>query len=71
MDSFFPKKERRMSKDKKAQQAIEETGKDPSGGQHLPTAGPHAKDRLTDKTKTPGSGLLPDNDDDTVVPGSG
>ncbi|MGO4624406.1 hypothetical protein AB4Z34_30680 [Ensifer sp. 2YAB10] len=60
-----------MSKDKKAQEAIEETGKESAGGEHLPTAGPHAKDRLTDKSKTPGTGSLPDNDDESVVPGSG
>ena len=29
----------------------------------LPPAGPHAKPELTDKDKTPGSGVLPDADE--------
>lgn len=36
-----------------------------------PPAGPHAKDDLTDKSKTPGAGALPDNHDDSVEAGSG
>lgn len=60
-----------MNKDKKAQQAIEETGKEHPGGQHIPAPGPHAEDHLTDKSKTPGTGLLPDKDDDVVTPGGG
>lgn len=60
-----------MNKDKKAQQAVEETGKEPAGGKHIPAPGPHAKDHLTDESKTPGAGSLPDKDDDIVVPGSG
>lgn len=61
-----------MSKDKKAQEAIEETGKrEPVDGTEHPAAGPHAKDHLTDDSKTPGTGSLPDKDDESVSPGSG
>ena len=31
--------------------------------QNPPAAGPHAKPELTDKDKTPGSGVLPEVDD--------
>jgi hypothetical protein len=61
-----------MSKDKKAQEAIEETGKRrPIDGEDHPAAGPHAKDHLTDDSKTPGAGSLPENHEDSVNPGSG
>ncbi len=60
-----------MDKDKKAQRAIEETGRKPAIPKDHPAAGPHAKDHLTDETKTPGTGSLPENDDASVLPGSG
>jgi hypothetical protein len=60
-----------MSKDTKAQRAIEETGKKPVAGDDHPAAGPHAKEHLVDESKTPGAGSLPDKDDDSISPGSG
>ena len=33
----------------------------PSNPQDIPPAGPHAKPELIDKSKTPGSGALPDD----------
>ena len=60
-----------MNKDTKAQQAIEETGKKPVEDDENPAAGPHAKKHLTDESKTPGTGALPDREDDSVSPGGG
>ena len=60
-----------MHKDTKAQQAIEETGKKQPEAADLPAAGPHDKPHLQDESKTPGAGSLPDNNDDSVSPGSG
>lgn len=60
-----------MHKDTKAQQAIEETDKKSVEGQDQPAAGPHAKKHLTDESKTPGTGALPDREDDSVSPGGG
>ncbi|WP_075292857.1 hypothetical protein [Pararhizobium arenae] len=60
-----------MNKDKKAQRAIEETGKPPVEMTKNPSAGPHAKEHLTDKTKTPGAGTLTGTDENEVSPGSG
>jgi hypothetical protein len=60
-----------MDNDKKAQQAVEETGQEPTGTNASPAPGPHAKERPTDKSKTPGAGTLPDPVDDSVTPGSG
>jgi hypothetical protein len=60
-----------MDKDTKAQRAIEETGKRPVASEDHPAAGPHAKEHLTDKSKTPGAGSLPDKNEDSVSPGSG
>jgi hypothetical protein len=60
-----------MDKDSQAQQAIEETGKQPSDTVDHPPAGPHDKPHLQDESKTPGAGSLPDKDDDSVSPGSG
>lgn len=57
--------------DEKAREAIEEKEKDHKGSTDHPLAGPHAKDHLTDKSKTPGAGALPDEKDDDVNPGSG
>lgn len=36
--------------------------------ERMPPAGPHATKELTDKEKTPGSGVLPDVDDPNVSP---
>jgi hypothetical protein len=36
--------------------------KQPKPDQTISPAGPHAKPELTDKDKTPGSGVLPDDD---------
>lgn len=36
--------------------------KQPKPDQKIPPAGPHDKPELTDETKTPGSGILPDKD---------
>ncbi len=62
-----------LNDDTRAQQAIEETekGKVPVDGQELPTSGPHAAKRLTDESKTPGTGALPDREDESVSPGGG
>ncbi|MBB2682707.1 UNVERIFIED_ORG: hypothetical protein GGD47_000276 [Rhizobium etli] len=60
-----------MNEDKKAQADIEGTDKKPSEATRLPAAGPHAKDRLTDASKTPGAGSLPEKDEQSVLPGSG
>ena len=59
-----------MSKDTKARKAIEGSDKPADGDQH-PPAGPHAKEHLTDKMKTPGAGSLPDDKDESVSPGAG
>jgi hypothetical protein len=61
-----------MGEDRQAREAVEQGSvlDKPSQGE-LPTAGPHAKKVLTDESKTPGSGALPENDDRTVIPGSG
>lgn len=62
-----------MSNDDHARKAIEETdGKSAKAPESdTPPAGPHAKSELTDKSKTPGTGSLPDNEDDSTTPGSG
>ncbi|MDM9625198.1 hypothetical protein QTL95_04770 [Rhizobium sp. S152] len=60
-----------MDKGSKAQQAVEETGRKPVNPKDHPAAGPHAKDHLTDKTKTPGTGSLSEKDDASVSPGGG
>jgi hypothetical protein len=36
--------------------------------ERMPPAGPHATEELTDKEKTPGSGVLPDVDDPNISP---
>lgn len=60
-----------MNNDKTAQEAVEETGKKAQIASDLPPAGPHAKEHLTDKSKTPGTGSLPDVEDESVSPGGG
>lgn len=65
------RKEMNMNKDTKAQRAIEETAKTRAPVEDHPAAGPHAKDHLTDESKTPGAGSLPAKEEDSVSPGSG
>jgi hypothetical protein len=60
-----------MNKDNKAQRAIEETGRPPVKTTKNPSAGPHAKKHLTDKTQTPRAGALTGTDENEVSPGSG
>jgi hypothetical protein len=60
-----------MDDNKNAQEAIEETGKKAPAKSDSPAAGPHAKPELMDESKTPGTGSLPDADDDSVSPGGG
>ncbi len=60
-----------MSKDTKARHAVEERDVKTSTPTDIPAAGPHAKSHLTDKSKTPGAGSLPDDGEDDVSPGSG
>ena len=59
-----------MDKDKQAQEAVEETAVKPKASDQ-PAAGPHAADELTDENKTPGTGLLPEEDDKDVDASSG
>jgi len=48
-----------MAEDKQAQNAVENGGTE-AAAKKTPAAGPHARDDLTDKEKTPGTGALPD-----------
>lgn len=57
--------------DKNAREAIEEKDTKKEATSENPPAGPHAKKHLTDNSKTPGAGSLPDAQDDEVNPGSG
>lgn len=42
-------------------------GKEPKPREEeMPAAGPHAKPELIDEEKTPGSGVVPDGDDETT-----
>jgi hypothetical protein len=59
-----------MADDKNARDAVEESG-NKARATESPPAGPHAKKELTDNSKTPGSGALPDSDEDSVEPGAG
>lgn len=59
-----------MNKDDEARKAIEQARDDTGNAPH-PPAGPHAKEELTDKAKTPGSGALPEAQEKDVTPGSG
>lgn len=58
-----------MNRDTKAQRAIEETDKKPVDSQDHPSDGPHAKKHLTEESKTPGAGALPDREAESVSPG--
>jgi hypothetical protein len=59
-----------MDHDKKAQQAVERTELKPRGPMRrlLPARMP--KEGLTNKSKTPGAGILPNAGDDSVTLGS-
>lgn len=59
-----------MNKDKQAQEAVEETAVEPKKVDQ-PTAGPHAAEDLTDESKTPGTGLLTDEDEEDISASSG
>ena len=50
-----------MSDDKKAQDAVESREEPNRRAEGDKSAGPHAKEHLTDREKTPGSGSLPDD----------
>jgi len=65
------KKETRMSKDRKAQRAIEGVQKGHVVRKNGPPAGPHAQDHLIDAAKTPGTGMLADTDEENVSPAGG
>ena len=41
--------------------------KDKKRAQQVKPAGPHAKPHLTDKNKTPGTGTLPEENDDSTT----
>jgi hypothetical protein len=47
------------------------TNRDPPNRKEIPPAGPHARDELTDRSKTPGAGSLPEKDEESITPGSG
>lgn len=57
--------------DATAREAIERVDKPGGATGNHPAAGPHAKDHLTDKDKTPGTGALPDDDSREIDAGSG
>lgn len=45
-----------------------EIDKRPKADQEIPAAGPHAKREQTDKDKSPGTGMLPDEGDQVEGP---
>jgi hypothetical protein len=56
-----------MAEDKQAQQAVENIDTSTTSTDK-PAAGPHAREDLTDRDKTPGTGALPDaNGEDADV----
>ena len=57
--------------EKTSQEAIEQTGEKPNAPAKTPPGGPHASRNLIDKSKTPGSGVLPDSQQESVEPGAG
>ena len=59
-----------MHKDDEARDAVDETGAT-SPPVKNPPAGPHAAKGLTDRMKTPGTGLLPDRKEGDVNAPSG
>mgnify|MGYP003654945224 CR=1 FL=1 len=50
--------------DRKAQEAVENREQTPETPSDTKPAGPHAKDKLTDPEKTPGTGSLADESGD-------
>ncbi|SCB58741.1 hypothetical protein GA0061105_105210 [Rhizobium aethiopicum] len=63
--------EQPMNDDEKARADVEGTDRKTSDARKNPPAGPHAKDHLTDQSKTPGAGSLPEADEKSTMPGSG
>jgi hypothetical protein len=64
-------KEMTMTDNTNARDAVEDSGNDKARAAENPAAGPHAKKELTDDSKTPGSGALPNSDEESVEPGAG
>ena len=60
-----------MNNEKTAQQEVEGVDQDKSPENSTPAAGPHAQPGLTDDSKTPGAGTLPEADERSVDPGAG
>lgn len=48
--------------------SADEKGSRPPAKGEQPSAGPHAKPELTDETKTPGTGMLPEPGDPNESP---
>ncbi|MCX8998065.1 hypothetical protein NOF55_13220 [Rhizobiaceae bacterium BDR2-2] len=59
-----------MSKVKKKERDLQPRDK-ASTPEELPAAGPHNKEELIDRSKTPGTGMLPEPDEDAVDGASG
>lgn len=59
-----------MHKDEEARDAVEETATERKPVKN-PPAGPHAEKGLTDRMKTPGTGLLPERKESEVNAPSG
>jgi hypothetical protein len=57
----------RVSQDQTEPRSATPEVKPPDAGK-MPPAGPHARPELTDKDKTPGSGMLPEPDDSNPSP---
>lgn len=62
-------KHKDKDRDRQAQEAVEETAV-PSAKTERPAAGPHATEAQTDAMKTPGTGLLQEDDEGGVTPPS-
>jgi hypothetical protein len=58
-----------MAEDKRAQEAVENVDSSTTAA-NKPAAGPHAREDLTDKEKTPGTGALPDGNGEDADVGS-
>jgi hypothetical protein len=58
-----------MAEDKQAQQAVEDVDTSTTSAKK-PAAGPHAREDLTDRNKTPGTGALPEADSKDTDAGS-
>ena len=59
-----------MAEDKQAQQSVENVDTSTHAA-NKPAAGPHAREDLTDKDKTPGTGALPEANSKDTDAGSG